>query len=88
METVLMDAVRSVPGLAFAAWVFWLVSGLWQKQLEESGKEREAHRAVIDAVVKAYEESVANMIDSSDRRQAECSQRCIEAINRITGVRE
>lgn len=83
MEGALLEAIRSVPGLAFAAFVFWLISGLWQKALEEQRLEREAHRSTVDAVVAAFRESVTESIESADRRSKECSDRCLAAIESL-----
>ena len=86
MEVALVKAIESVPGLAFAAFVFWLVSQLWGKQLQEQAAERESHRETVDRVVEAFEESIQASVQASDRRMEECSRRCLEAIARAKGV--
>ncbi len=85
MDQALVDMLKSVPGLAFGALVFWLVTGLWNRQIDEQKAEREAHRAVIDAIVQAFEKSVETMLERSDARQKECSDRCIDAVRTLNG---
>ena len=83
MEGALVEAVKVVPGLAFGAFVFWLVAGLWKASLAEQAEQRESHRATVDGVVLAFRESVAEVLSRSDARQEKCMDACRAAINEL-----
>ncbi len=83
MEAALIEMLKAVPGLAFGAFVFWLWSKQLDRLLSEQGEERNAHKQTVDAVVQAFRESVVTMLERSDSRQKECSDRCVGAIERL-----
>lgn len=71
MEAALIEAMKSVPGLAFGGFVFYLWSGLLKSQIAEQRASREQHRVVLDAIVTAFKDSTVSLVAASDRRLAE-----------------